>query len=239
MKYIPDRTGRFRERPHYQPAELDDACERIITDFMNERCDGFSLPIPTNVLTKLIERDADYLDLYADLSHEEGFNVEGVTDFCPGKKPCVRISVLLSEQEWQSNRLRTTLAHEYGHVKFHDPLYQLDETMGVLFPDAFKRKPLRCNRDDMLLSPFSDWMEWQAGYICGALLVPISYAKRLVADYNKSKSLIGPLNANSSEALRLISELAKTFDVSEQAARIRLLKLGCLVDGEVSRSLLN
>lgn len=239
MKYVPDRTGRFRERPHYQPAELDAECEKIIIDFMNERCGGFSLPIPTDVLTKLIERDTEYLDLYADLSQEEGFNVEGVTDFCPGKKPCVKISLLLSGQERQSNRLRTTLAHEYGHVKFHDPLYQLDEPTLMLFPDAFNRKPLRCNRDDMLLSPFTDWMEWQAGYTCGAILMPISHVKRLVAEYITENRLFSPLNARSPYALTLISKVATTFDVSEQAARIRLLKLACLIEGEVSQSFLN
>ncbi len=82
------------------------------------------LPIPTDVITKLIERNTQYLDLYADLSKEEGSNVEGVTDFYPGDKPIVRIAKALSEGINRGHRLRTTLTHEYGHVKFHDYLYQ-------------------------------------------------------------------------------------------------------------------
>jgi len=231
LKYVPDKTGRFRERPHYNPAELDEECEAIITTFMKERCGGFILPIPTDILTKLIERDAEYLDLYADLSEEEGENVHGVTDFCPGKKPCVRIAKDLSEQGWRDHRLRTTLTHEYGHVKFHDPLYQAKPPSLGLFPDAFDRKPLKCKRDDMLSAPASDWMEWQAGYICGALLMPVSNVKRIVADYIKPRQLLTPLNSYSADATILISKIAEAFDVSEAAARIRLLKLGCLADG--------
>lgn len=237
MKYVPDKTGRFRERPHYLPAELDDECEAIITTFMLERCGGLTLPIPTELLTKLIERDAEYLDLYADLSGEEGSNVHGITDFCTGKKPCVRIAKELSEQNWSDHRLRTTLTHEYGHVKFHDPIYQMAQLSRGLFPDAFDRKPLKCKRDDMLNAPVSDWMEWQAGYICGALLMPISHVKRLTAEHIRQYHLYTPLNACSSDASKLVHKLIEAFDVSEEAARIRLLKLGCLVNGDVSQNL--
>jgi hypothetical protein len=95
MKYVSDRSGRFPKRPHYEPSELDQECEHIITDFMRSHCGGFRLPIPTEALTKLIERDAEDLDLYADLS-EEGEDVEGVTAFVPQQKPRVRISSSLS-----------------------------------------------------------------------------------------------------------------------------------------------
>ena len=50
----------------------------------------------TDDLTVLIEKDVVDLDMYANLSEEKG-EVEGVTDFYPGKKPKVRISKLISE----------------------------------------------------------------------------------------------------------------------------------------------
>lgn len=231
MKYIPDKTGRFRLRPLYEPWELDIECEEIVTSFMREVYGGLVLPIPTDALTKLIERNAQYLDLYADLSKEEGSNVEGVTDFCPGDKPIVRIANSLSEGINRGHRLRTTLTHEYGHVKFHDYLYQCDEPTGALFADAFERKPAKCRRETMLNAPVSDWMEWQAGYVCGAMLMPGSHMKKLFGDYCKENDLLGPLTDGSKEALVLLARIEAAFNVSQEAARIRLLKLGYLSQG--------
>jgi hypothetical protein len=86
---------------------------------------AFVIPrIPTEALTKLIERDAGDLDLYADLS-QEGPEVQGLTEFFPNQKPNVKILGALSQQS-NEHRLRTTLTHEYGHVKFHDCLWQAD-----------------------------------------------------------------------------------------------------------------
>ena len=37
MKWVTDRTGRFAKRPHYDPTELDQECERIIYGFLLEQ----------------------------------------------------------------------------------------------------------------------------------------------------------------------------------------------------------
>ena len=192
----------------------------------------FALPIPTDVLTKLIERDAQYLDLYSDLSEEDGTNVEGVTDFCPGSKPIVRVAAALSEASNRGNRLRTTLTHEYGHVKFHDYLYQDGELMGSLFPDAFEKKPAKCKRETMLDAPVADWMEWQAGYVCGAMLMPLTYLKQVVGDCRKEKGIIGSITESSKEGLILLATVADAFNVSQEAARVRMLKLNHLTSGK-------
>jgi len=34
MIWVPDATGRFRERPHYEPDELDVDCEATIEDVL-------------------------------------------------------------------------------------------------------------------------------------------------------------------------------------------------------------
>src|SRR2546426_560360 len=113
MILVPDKTGRFSERPHYDARELDEECERIVSDFMRKKYGKVVYPIPTDGLTLLIERDAADLDLGADLS-AEGSEVHGVTEFFPGTKPSVRIARELSDNH-SENRLRTTLTHEYGH----------------------------------------------------------------------------------------------------------------------------
>ncbi len=125
VAYVPDRTGRFSQRPHYKPAELDRECENIITKFLVEKHGEAKFPVSTDDITLLIERDTDDLDLYADLSGY-GNTVEGVTIFKPGGRPSVMISETLSGDDRYKNRLRTTLTHEYGHVHFHAYLWELE-----------------------------------------------------------------------------------------------------------------
>jgi len=139
MKWVKDRTSRFSLRPHYLPAELDSECEKLITDFLHERHGKIEYPVSTDDMTVLIETLTSDLDLYADLSNEEG-EVEGVTDFFPGRRPKVRISKQLTLDPGMSNRFRTTLTHELGHVKFHTFMFdglssgELSEAPVGLFP---------------------------------------------------------------------------------------------------------
>ena len=75
VKYVPDRTGRFSQRPHYEPQELDRECESLIAGFLKERHGAAKYPVTTDDLTVLIERDTESLDQFADLS-SYGCNVE-------------------------------------------------------------------------------------------------------------------------------------------------------------------
>lgn len=210
MKLVPDPLGRFDRRPHYDPWELDDECERIVDRFLMTRRGRVEFPISTADLTVLIEDEVEDLDSAADLS-ALGENVEGVTDFFIAKKARVRIAAQLWDGPWREHRLRTTLSHEFGHVRFHNYLYQLEGT-ARLFESAAAGYPQRCKREDVH-GTSGDWMEWQAGYISGAILMPAS-AVRQVA---KAES--------DGEPLTLLAKMASTFDVSHDAARIRLTEL--------------
>ncbi len=237
MKYVRDITHRFRLRPHFEPKELDDECEQIITTFIQELHGRLIFPIPTNDLTKLIERDAANLDLYADLTRE-GIDVEGVTYFQPNQKPIVRISNRLSEETYSEHRLRSTLTHEYGHVKFHAPLWQVEDTSSpALFSDVPPATFQKCHRTTIAHASTTDWMEWQAGYVCGALLMPVSSMRDLVQPYFERYNLYGPLHQDTPEARNLINQIAVHFAVSQDAARVRLIKLGSLTDQDVGPTL--
>jgi hypothetical protein len=232
MKYVRDNTGRFGQRPYYEGDELDRDCEHIVREFMARSCGGIVFPIPTDVLTKLIERDADYLDLYADLSGE-GPNVEGVTEFRPGWKPRVLISMELTEDERREHRLRTTLTHEYGHVKFHNCLWGLQASF--LAPPQTKTV---CKRDTILDAPTGDWMEWQAGYVCGAILMPKGEVERVVGDYFKKQGQTASRSLDVLDATDIQWELTQHFNVSMEATRVRLAKLGYVVGAGAGPSLL-
>lgn len=227
VRMVPDRTGRFPERPHYRPEELDKECERIITHFLRQLHGDAVFPVTTDDLTKLIERDADDLDLYADLSHL-GPDVEGVTEFLPGRKPTVRISAELSDDPRRENRLRTTLTHEYGHVHFHAYLWAMRPAGPDLLDRRASTEPSHCKRETMLNAPQTDWMEWQAGYVCGALLMPRQALARVVAEHQEQHGLFGPVSADGAHGLALIANVIDVFQVSEDAARVRLAKLNYL-----------
>jgi Zn-dependent peptidase ImmA (M78 family) len=77
-------------------------------------------------------------------------------------------------------------------------------------------------------APENDWMEWQAGYVCGALLMPASAVREWVKEFAVPSDAKPPFPAESIPGAELISIVAKRCDVSDLAARIRLLKLGLL-----------
>lgn len=226
MRWTRDDTGRFAQRPYYERDEMDYECEKIISTFLQEKYGVVKYPINTNDLTVLLEQHVSDLDLYADLSREEGC-VEGVTDFLPNQKPRVRISKELQEPK-RENRLRSTLAHELGHITFHEclwPHYQL-----ALFTFEDREQGQRCKRESIVSAKQVDWMEWQAGYASGAFLMPLSPLKILLKECLLESGYSFPLLDSSPEGQRLVRLTKDTFQISFDAARVRLFQLGYLTE---------
>lgn len=236
VRYVTDRTGRFSQRPHYEPKELDRECEAIIGGFLKDRHGTAAYPVTTDDLTVLIERDAESLDQFADLS-SYGRDVEGLTHFQPGRKPRVLISKVLAADDYRHNRLRTTLAHEYGHVHFHAYLWNIEPPGANLLKTNPHANMQICFRDKILDAAQSDWMEWQAGYVCGAILMPASRVRAIAAAYCESHNLFGVIGQADSHGRALIEAVKTGFNVSADAARIRLIKLGILGSGSAGPSL--
>jgi IrrE N-terminal-like domain len=236
MKWVKDRSGKFAERPHYLPDEMDIQCEKVVTEFLGAKKGRVEYPLSTDDITVLVESMTQDLDLYADLT-SEGADVEGVTDFFRGLRPRVRIEKRLTADARMTNRLRTTLTHELGHVVFHDFLFQGGSNTS-LFDRGSKPESNKCKRDNIVGAPNSDWMEWQAGFACGAFLMPASAVRECVRDYVQSKGLSIPrFGANSVEGQGLITAVVERFAVSHDAARVRLLQKGALSEGATGGSL--
>ena len=229
MKWVTDRTGRFAQRPHYLPEELDSECERVILAFLYKRYGKAEFPIKTDDLTVFIEEQAD-LDGYADLSGE-GEGVEGVTEFVPGKRPMVKIADALNASHLE-NRLRTTLTHEYGHVHFHRFMFEDGQgATGSLFAQTHAAQGNKCHRDSIVGAPERDWMEWQAGYACGGILMPVTALFDEVQRFRAENNLpYSNLSLQSEPGQNLITAVAAGFHTSRDAARVRLLKRGILTD---------
>ena len=141
----------------------------------------------------------------------------------------MRIARTLSESAQREHRLRTTLAHELGHVRLHACLWTLDAPPGASLraPGAAGSGP-RCRRPGIEHPAQADWLEWQAGYAGGALLMPAGAVSGVVASLLAPAGLPYPVHAAGTMAGTLVRRVARTFDVSRPAAEMRLLKLGYL-----------
>ena len=227
VAWVPDRSGRFGRRPHFSREELDRECEAIVGTFLRGRYGEARYPISTDDLTVLVERYTSSLDLYADLS-AHGEDVEGMTEFFPDELPAVAVSERLSSDPRRENRLRTTLAHELGHAQFHRALWAERFSRGGLFDRADPEAKAICKRDSILEAREVDWMEWQAGYVSGAILMPRSVLGRLVAELCVPCGIHAVVHAESPLAAEMVGRVVEAFRVSPDAARVRLLKLDFL-----------
>jgi hypothetical protein len=220
MKLLRDPLGRPIPRLYFDIDELNRECEQIVTNFMERHSSGFSLPVPTDDIIRMIEMEADDLDMYADLPEE----LDGYTDFFFERKPRVRIAKRLSDPRYE-NRLRMTLSHEFGHVRFHAPLWRDGRV-------ERNRRPTEpcwtCNRDTIVTAPENDWMEWQAAYIGGALLMPRGPIRLLMREMAVRGATESAVGADSDLAQAAILRVTRQCRVSQQAARVRLVKLGLL-----------
>ncbi len=228
MKWVADKTGRFPERPHYEREELELECEELTHSILRARHDGrLEFPVSTDDLMVMIEQAGADLDLYADLSGY-GSEVEALSEFAYGRKPFVKVSRHLTDDESMQNRLRTTLTHECGHVKFHRFLWDMKGANHSLFPEVQAGSQV-CKREKILTPGTYDWMEWQAGYCCGALLMPLSDLRGTCHEFLLRQGT-GPLpiRETTAEGQCLIGHVAATYMVSRQAAQVRLLQIGVL-----------
>ena len=211
MKWVRATTGRLSERPHYAPDELDRECESLLRAGLRHAA---TFPLATDDLTVLLESHTSDLDLFADLASERP-GVEGLTEFTTRGRPRVWIAASLSDSPAKAHRLRTTLAHELAHVRFHAFLFSGAGLQGI-----------RCLRDSIARPRQTDWLEWQAAYATGAILMPLAAVHRAASAQLDGRPT--PLFFRSEPARRLTRAVARAFDVSESAARVRLLQLHLL-----------
>jgi Zn-dependent peptidase ImmA (M78 family) len=184
---------------------------------MKRHAGGFRLPIPTDEIVRMIEIESEDLDMFAELPEGE----EGHTDYFLDRKPDVMISNRLSDPRYV-NRMRFTLCHEFGHVWFHAPLWRNAQV-------PFDRRPAEpcwtCYRETIETADESDWMEWQAAYIGGALLMPKSHIFMLGAETKTQYGQDLPLQGEAVEGRKLIDRTRWRCQVSRDAACVRLLRL--------------
>lgn len=163
------------------------------------------------------------LDYGADL--EPG--VLGLTELRAGQKPSVRIARDLTDAALEVDqysgtlgRWRATLAHEAAHVLLHGFLFELNLGQETMFDDVpvEEARMLRCLKRDVVFARGGrDPREVQANKGMAALLMP--------------RTLFGATARTMAQTMdeeQLTVDIARKFEVSRQAGRIRLQTLGFL-----------
>lgn len=186
----------------------------MISECLKLRNKGsFVHPLDNDTLSVLLDTHTSSVDLYSDLEAKEGAGVEGMTEFRKGHKPKISIDKRLSENPAMINRLRSTMAHELFHARFHLPLWEL-YWLG-------KSKRSGCHHNEIIISGKTDWYEWQAAYGSGAILMPRS---AIMAAAGSEKQIPDV----SAEGMALIEKISAQFQTSRDAARVRLSQLSVL-----------
>jgi hypothetical protein len=184
------------------------------------------------------------LDQYAQLPDD----VLGMTEFPVNHRPLVSISASLTEAcddeqpaPGSLGRWRATLAHEASHVFLHRYLFDLAlepmQPMSGPGRQAMREhgsspdRLMRCLHRDVVPSNGTDWNamrraprwhEVQANRGMAALLMPRNVFRRLALRAMQDNGVQAGTSIAAGAADPVITEVAATFEVSKQAAGIRL-----------------
>ena len=208
----------------------DEEIERICEDELDRAGLRPTLAAPVTNLEQLIESHLKAsLDQYADLPAD----VLGMTQFIPGERPAVSINAELSAATDENTaapglvgRWRATMAHETAHILLHRYLFEPDLDQLQLFPTpdsvvANQDRLMRCLKRDIGEATTSDWREVQANRGMAALLMPRTLFKRVTFQTMSAAGVVEVM-IGSAAAQALAAEVAAVFQVSKQAAAIRL-----------------
>ena len=178
------------------------------------------------------------LDLYSEL----GSHLLGVSGFATGLQPIVKISRTLTLQAHESlaqggiiGRWRATLAHEAAHVILHRRLVDVPQAQGLLFSQSHESQAgpvvTQClERDIWFARGTGDWKEVQANQGMASLLMPsgpfVTVTREFVGAQGTDDLLAHIPTTDTRPFSDLIRGLSVRFQVSREAARIRLNTLG-------------
>lgn len=231
--YIPDFRVKANGVPILSKPEIDRIAENFLIDFQPE-----ALNKPSQVdIDGFLENYLKVTPDYQFLSHNGiylGMTVFNDTNCVPIYDPTTKRAEYISAkantvifdnrllESNQEHRYRFTAGHESGHLVFHTGFFSYDPDQLTLF-DTPEPAMIKCRVDgkmtkcsDYRLATDHDFMEWQANYFSGAILMP----KRAV--YALASEIQG---TERYRTWNLITAAAETFNVSPEAAKNRLSSL--------------
>jgi len=158
------------------------------------------------------------------------------------KKGTALIDNALTTED-QHGRSRFTIAHECAHWLLHRPddLYYDQLALDLQIPRNDALPAIICRKSESSFikkypqTP-SEWREWQADNLASALLMPSFALKSVVRKLLSGEIPVRTLMKRTDGTMVNINtgvlamKVATTFEVSFQAAEVRLRKLGYLTD---------
>jgi hypothetical protein len=218
-----------QENLWFEDGEIDDIVETELRKALLMPTEA----MPVIDLERFIEGHLKVaLDQYADLDAA----VLGVTEFFSNRLPRISINKELTGSAVDEEdsplgirgRWRATLAHEAAHVMLHRCLYEGgDGTLSLFGEESEKVVPgarlHRCLKRDVSYGNVPDWREVQANRGMAALLMPRPLFARFAREH--IDQLFHAETVPVGEEDRLAACLAPRFEVSRQAAGIRLRTL--------------
>jgi hypothetical protein len=238
------RHSRFTAAPAYlSPPEIWAVARNIRNQLVQDR---FERRLPLDEIPDRLcrlEVNGIAFDVEWDLDHEvlnpAGKPVMGVTEYDKASPECVMVSVNGPKLRSLDTLLRSTIAHELGHVVFDAPGWVL------IPPDA----PV-CTGFSARKSPH-DPREVRANEFMGALLVPASLLRvdlqrqakrlRLAQSLRPSTIMAGApaydaAHLDSDSIEEAIFVLAERYGVSESFLRVRLERYDLVRTGGFAQS---
>lgn len=218
MRYYRDAKG--AQQLFLTDAEIDQIAE-------DELQKANLMPTPGSGSVDIEDFVEHYLGARLDAGAHLEVDVLGTTEFRRGEPPVIRVNRVLTDAAFEVDeysgtlgRWRATLAHEATHVLIHPLLFELNPAQEAMFDNDGSSDGdvvLCLKRDTTFAGRSRDPREYQANKGMAALLMP-----RAVFSQVAREAATAPL------APRLVEHLARQFEVSRQATRIRLTSLGFL-----------
>jgi len=223
-------SSAINEVPFVPEARIEKDADALIAEYAQRPDVSTGPPVPVEELLEVqLGLQFEIADLRAEFESDD---VLGVIWF---NSKLVKIDSSLDphERPHMLGRFRYTLAHEVGHWRLHRQFYREDPTQAKLF-DGKGRPAFVCRSSE------KPSVEWQADAYASCLLMPRNL---LVAAWQGWRGGLDPVvlatlppassaggrDPDNVRMEQFCKPLAEQFEVSAEAMRIRLERLGLLV----------
>jgi Zn-dependent peptidase ImmA (M78 family) len=120
--------------------------------------------------------------------------------------------------------VNNTIIHECVHWDLHKKFFELEKLYNK------EARSIRCQvqegiRTESNLSPL-DWMEWQANALAPRILMPVKQTRQKIEELIEKNKRVLQTDNMADIMGSVVFELSDFFEVSKQAAKIRMLDLG-------------